>query len=217
MSRVRSRTTRSIVILGLLGALTAACSDAESPTLTVTAPAAPSAEGSAASSAPAAASPSSVPSASALPVVATRAGSDIDGAKVEVSLNSVAVAGPVMTVTWTARNAGEKDWTIGSYFFTGSFFEGPKYTGEFAEVASSRHIDDADGVYVLDRTNARRYLTGRDKAMRCACSSELYAVNLTPGGSAVLEAQYQAPPQSVTEVDVVIPNVGTFRAVPVTR
>lgn len=65
--------------------------------------------------------------------------------------------------------------------------------------------------------NARRYLTGRDKDARCACSSGLGLANLEPGGEAVLEAQYKALPADVTTVDVVIPHVGGFRDVPVTR
>lgn len=160
------------------------------------------------------------PSPSALPTIATRRGSSIDAASVEVTLNSVVVDAAMMTVTWTARNAGQQPWIVGDYFFAGYYFDSAKgSTGASPNVGRALAQSDgqADGVYVLDRAHARRYLTGRDKDARCACSGGLAMASLEPGGEAVLQAQYQAPPADVTSVDVVIPNVGSFRDVAVTR
>lgn len=169
---------------------------------------------------PSASTSASVPSAAPLPVVGTRRGSAIDNAVVDVTLNSVVVNAAMMTVTWTARNAGEQPWRVADYFFAGYYFDAAAPdNGLDAPLAKGKARADgqADGVYVLDRTKARRYLTGRDKSTRCACSSGLAMANLEPGGEAVLEAQYKAPPADVTTVDVVVPNVGSFRDVTVTR
>ncbi|GAA1767938.1 hypothetical protein [Nostocoides vanveenii] len=169
---------------------------------------------------PSALGSTSPPAPAALPAIGTRRGSAIDNATVDVTLNSVVADGAVMTVTWTVRNAGQQPWRIGDYFYAGYYFDSTvKATGVAIDYVEglARSDGQADGVYVLDRVNARRYLTGRDKDARCACSSGLGLANLEPGGEAVLEAQYKAPPADVTTVDVVIPRVGSFRDVPVTR
>ena len=169
-------------------------------------------DGSGAPGDPAAASPAA-PTPTALPSVATRKGSEAGGAQVEVTLNSVVAGGKLMTVTWTARNAGSTEWRVDNYFAGEDVFEsrigGP---GLQANVAGT-----ADGVTVLDKASGKRYLAATTPDGNCVCSTELVAVQLQPGGSAILESVYQAPPAEVSEVDVSIPHVGTFTNVPVTR
>lgn len=154
---------------------------------------------------------SAAPTAADLPVIATRSGTNDEGAEIEVTLNSVIAGEKTMTVTWTARNAGDGDWRIADYFFAGSIYEGETAL-EFARAAG-----DADGVAVLDADAGLRYLPARDDEGVCVCSAELAQVTLPPGGAAILEAVYQAVPADVTEVDVSMPNVGTFADAPVTR
>ncbi len=167
--------------------------------------------GSGAAGDPAAAS--AAPTPTALPSVATRKGSEAGGAQVEVTLNSVVAGGKLMTVTWTARNAGSTEWRVDNYFAGNDIFEdrltGP---GLKASIAGT-----ADGVTVLDKSSGKRYLAATTPDGTCVCSTDLATLHIQPGGSAILESVYQAPPAEVSEVDVSIPSVGTFTNVPVSR
>lgn len=160
---------------------------------------------------PAGGTAGSPPSPTALPVIASRKAQDTDeGTELAIELNSVQAAGKLMTVTWSVRNASAEDWKVGFYFWQGFYQKGP------LDPLRSEAAGVADGIYVLDKTSARRYLPARDKEGNCVCTGT-GTLTVGPGASTPLQAVFQAPPAEVTTVDVVIPHAGTFTAVPVTR
>jgi hypothetical protein len=74
--------------------------------------------------------------------------------------------------------------------------------------------DSFDGVALIDPEGARKYLVAREKGGRCICSSKLVDVFVEPNAPVSLQATLTAPPEHVTTVDVVVPNVKTFTDVP---
>lgn len=74
--------------------------------------------------------------------------------------------------------------------------------------------DTVDGVDLVDRTNSRRYLSGK-YVEQCFCSTDFGRWNVGPGQTLYLSATYVAPPDGVEKVDIVTPRTGTFRNVPV--
>jgi hypothetical protein len=73
--------------------------------------------------------------------------------------------------------------------------------------------DVFDGVALIDTEDSRKYLVARDATGRCVCSARLARVIARPGVPVSLTATLAAPPDGVTQVDVVVPNVRTFPGV----
>ncbi len=147
-----------------------------------------------------------------LPVLAEAPGT-ANGTPVKVALNSVAVNGDLMTVTLTATNTSDEKndkWQV-TGFFSNGVSDAEDNTKSYAESGS------ADGVYVLDTTNAKRYLVGRGPDGMCACSVDLGDVFVTPGQSTAISATFKAPPADVTSVTVVVPNIAPFTNVAIDR
>lgn len=71
-----------------------------------------------------------------------------------------------------------------------------------------------DGVSLIDATNSQRYLVARDSEGVCVCDGSLSGRFVEPGAPTALSATFGAPPADVDAVDVVIPNFGTFKNVP---
>ncbi len=71
-----------------------------------------------------------------------------------------------------------------------------------------------DGISLIDTTNSKRYLVARDSEGVCVCESDLSSANVEPGSPKALSATFGAPPADVDAVDIVIPNFGTFKNVP---
>ena len=147
-----------------------------------------------------------------LPVVATRTAST-GGLPVEVDLNGVQVSGTVMTVLFTVRNAGQERLDVNQAFDDGL----QNALAEDADGFGVQNAFTADGVYVLDGVNAKRHTVARDTTGRCVCSGALQLVGLETGQEAVLTATFTAVPEGVETVSVVIPLVGEFADVPLTR
>ncbi|WP_336921518.1 hypothetical protein [Aquipuribacter sp. SD81] len=144
-----------------------------------------------------------------LPVVATRAAEDADGAY-EVDLNGVAVRGELMTVVFTLRvqTVAGGSFTVNNLFDDGRSVDGPGGPSYFS----------TDGVYVLDGAEGTRHLAAYDSGGRCVCSDALNSVaGLQEGSSVVLTTTMAAPPESTSTVDVVIPGVGAFADVALER
>jgi len=72
-----------------------------------------------------------------------------------------------------------------------------------------------DGVSLVDARNRKRHLVARDSEGVCVCDEDLSGTFVKPGGPVVLSATFGAPPADVDAVDVVIPNFGTFKDVPI--
>jgi hypothetical protein len=71
-----------------------------------------------------------------------------------------------------------------------------------------------DGIYLIDRAHAEKYLVARDPDNRCICDAGLANTGVNVGAPLNLSATYAAPPPSVHAVDVVVPRFGTFANVP---
>lgn len=147
-----------------------------------------------------------------LPVLA-EGPSTVNGIPLRISLNRVRVTGQLMVVDLTAANtsdpADRTKWQVGDFFSDG--LDDAK--GALALTESS----SADGIYVLDPVNAKRYLVGRGPDQLCACSQDLVGTFVTGGESVPITATFKAPPPEVTSVTVVVPDTPAFVGVPVER
>jgi hypothetical protein len=79
---------------------------------------------------------------------------------------------------------------------------------------SRENAFSVDGIYLIDRTNARKYLVARDADNRCICDAGLGTTSVGELSPLHLSATYAAPPPGVRVVDVVVPLFGTFPNVP---
>jgi hypothetical protein len=72
-----------------------------------------------------------------------------------------------------------------------------------------------DGVALIDPNARKKYLVARDSTGRCVCSTDLGSAFVEEDAPVNLQATLAAPPDTVTTVDVVVPNVKTFTGVPI--
>jgi hypothetical protein len=75
--------------------------------------------------------------------------------------------------------------------------------------------DVFDGVALIDPEGRKKYLVARQADGHCICSNDLGAAFVKEDAPVNLEATLAAPPESVTSVNVVVPNVKTFIDVPI--
>jgi hypothetical protein len=79
---------------------------------------------------------------------------------------------------------------------------------------SQENGTSVDGIYLIERTHAQKYLVARDPDDRCICDTGLSDARFNGGAPLNLSATFAAPPPSVQAVDVVVPRFGTFANVP---
>jgi hypothetical protein len=96
----------------------------------------------------------------------------------------------------------------------------PRSSGETSKLRSSFFSDSsrprADGVYLLDTVNLKRYpvlMRGEDKD-RCICSSDLRQFELDR--PTVLFADFPVAPENVKQISVAIPSLGLLPSVKIT-
>ena len=148
----------------------------------------------------------------AIGTIGTRATSD-NGQQLEVTLNEVRARGQLMTVTWTVKNVSPSGaWQVGGFFA-----DGVTQKADNGQVPPSEATGVADGVYVVDATNSKRYLPARDPEGNCVCSAGGNSYFVAAGGTTALQATFKAPPDVVTAVDVTIPHVSVFSNVAISR
>jgi hypothetical protein len=206
----RHLRTRDVVggVTGFAGTLllVAACS---SGTSTPTPPTATSAV-VAATTPSAAASPASSPgptqvvtpaSASALPVLAE---TDLKtGVPTHLTVNEFRVSGQLLQLTWTVTNTSQTDRT---FTIQNTFADGISEPPSSDMRAFGLDLWSADGVYLVDSVNAKRYLVARTEDKVCVCTTGLIHTALGAGKSATLTASFKAPPDGVTTLRIVMPN-----------
>ena len=155
---------------------------------------------------------SATPAPSVLPTVAVRSASTGE-LPLEFAVRELRVEGGLTTLTWSVTNRDETErWFPEGTFGDGIYQEGVSTRWAPAEMPGT----STDGVYLLDRANARRYPPARDGENGCVCS-DLSGTRIVPGQTILVHAVYQALPPSVSSVDVAIPLAGVFTRVPVTR
>ena len=136
-------------------------------------------------------SPTPSPGAPApdLPVLGSLTSSDGD-TPVQVDLNEVRASGRVLTIVVTARNllpdTARSNWQIADFFSDGIYQKRPDGTPDSGLTA--------DGIYVIDPANAKRYLVARDPQGECVCSQNLASTFVNAGKGVVLTAVLGAPP-----------------------
>lgn len=136
-----------------------------------------------------------------LPVLAHRS-TAADSIPIDVAVRELSVDGQVMTLTFSATNRSDsRTWQVADFFNNES---------------NTEHWT-VSGVAILDGNNAKRYLPARTADNHCMCSSNLLRANIGPGQQSYFSAVFQAVPEAVTSVSVVIPNAGTFTKIPVNR
>jgi len=85
--------------------------------------------------------------------------------------------------------------------------------GELAE-GSGGDTSTLDGVSLIDSENRRRYLVARDSEGVCVCDGNLSGAFVEAGAPLLMSATFGAPPEDVSTVDLVIPQFGSFKDVP---
>ncbi|MFI6817836.1 hypothetical protein ACIBG7_35965 [Nonomuraea sp. NPDC050328] len=160
---------------------------------------------SASSAEPSATQPASAPTPTPLPsdqVLASRTAAADQHYKLKIDLLAADREGRLVTVNY-AVTVTEHDrafgWTVGD---------------AFSAVPSD--TPDADGLYLVDKKNAKKHLVAKDVQGACACTANTESVAINTGQKVVFTASFAAPPEDVTKVDVYIPLAGTFADVPLT-
>jgi hypothetical protein len=144
--------------------------------------------------------------------IGTRTTSD-NGQQLEVTLNEIRERGQLMTVVWTVKNVSPSGgWQVGSFFS-----DGVAQKAANGAVPATETSGTADGVYVIDAANSKRYLPARDPEGNCVCSVGGNSYFIAAGGTTAFQATFKAPPDAVTAVDVNIPRVGLFSNVAIGR
>jgi hypothetical protein len=81
----------------------------------------------------------------------------------------------------------------------------------------SEGADVFDGVALIDPVGKKKYLVARDADGRCVCSNQLSSSFAKADAPVELQATLTAPPADVRQVDLYVPRVKTFRAVPLAQ
>ncbi len=76
-----------------------------------------------------------------------------------------------------------------------------------------RNGNSVDGVALIDATNRRKHLVGRDAQGNCLCDVDIANASVMSDAPLLLSATYAAPPPDVKEMDVFVPRFGTFKRV----
>ncbi|MFI6317709.1 hypothetical protein ACIBG8_09335 [Nonomuraea sp. NPDC050556] len=154
---------------------------------------------------PATTQPASQPAPTPLPsdqILASRTAAADQYYKLKIDLLAADREGKLVTVNY-AVTVTEHDrafgWTVGD---------------AFSAVPSD--TPDADGVYLIDRKNAKKHLVAKDSQGACVCTGNTESIAINTGQKIVFTASFAAPPEDVTTVDVHIPLAGTFAGVPLT-
>ena len=139
--------------------------------------------------------------------LATRSGS-IDNEAITLSIVSLKRSGSTVQLTFSLSTK-ESDRAQVADAFDDGLFEKINSPG----ATSISGGDSLDGIYLIDSTNRKKYLVGRDSNNACLCDSDLGNGFVGSGAPLLLSATFGAPP--VNSVDVFVPHYGTFAGVPI--
>lgn len=196
--------------LALAAGLLAGCgSDSDEPAATAAAAATQPAQ-TAPATAPAVTTTAveTTPAAAPEPGIVT-AEASANGVRFRFVLTELRRSGPTVIANARLEHvSGEERLQISDTFDDGQYQE---LKGESGDELG--HV--FDGIALIDPEGRKKYLVARDETGRCVCSNDLSAVFLRADSPVTLQATLAAPPEDVTEVDVVVPNVKTFSDVPI--
>lgn len=185
--------------------LLAGCSGSDEPDAAPSSPVTSSGEGDSLAAAPRTTSNPSEP----LPVLASRETSAASGSRaiaLRVEVNELTRRDDLLLVNLTVNNVsdGGPGWQIAGFFDDGNLQQPPEQQ------------TTADGITLIDTAGRKRHLVARDSEGGCVCTEALAGAFLPAGERLTITATFAAPPAGVKTMDVVVPGVGTFAAVPVT-
>jgi hypothetical protein len=139
----------------------------------------------------------------------TKAIASVDGSVKNISLHvditMLKRSGDLTTLMFTLKNTSADTSRPG--FQVGQTFD--------AATQPAKLGDTLSGIYLVDNVNKKKYTPSIDSAGSCVCSDNLGSVFVPGGSSTTLSATYGAPPATVKNVDVYIPNFGTLSSVPI--
>jgi hypothetical protein len=156
----------------------------------------------------ASATPSATPDAA--PVVEGLA--SVDNARVRFIVTELRRSGP--TVIINARLELDDPASTQSAQVNDSFDDG---LSQPLTHDQSEGTDVFDGVALIDPVGKKKYLVARDADGRCVCANHLSDAFVSAGAPVELQATLTAPPAGVRQVDLYVPRVKTFRAVPLAQ
>jgi hypothetical protein len=139
-------------------------------------------------------------------VIATRKGM-IDSEAVQLAITQLQRAGATTSLGIRLTTYSGYPIHVGAVFDDGE-------TQPIRGSDSAANGSSLDGIYLVERTRAQKYLVARDSDNRCICDAGLDHTAFDGGAPLTLSATYGAPPPDVPAVDVVIPRFGTFANVP---
>jgi len=134
-----------------------------------------------------------------------------DGGRFIFRILELKRSGPTVVMNAQVSLAGgsEKD----SIQINDAFADG--INQDLKDTSDQEANDVFDGVALIDANGRKKYLVARDATGRCVCSNELGSAFVEEDAPVNLQATLAAPPDTVTTVDVVVPNVKTFTGVPI--
>jgi hypothetical protein len=134
-----------------------------------------------------------------------------DGGRFIFTITELKRSGPtvVLNASVTLAGGSEKD----SIQINNTFADG--ITQDLKDTDDQEGLDVFDGVALIDPDARKKYLVARESTGRCVCSNDLGSAFVEEDAPVNLQATLAAPPDTVTSVDVVVPNVKTFTGVPI--
>jgi len=186
--------------------------DSSAPAAPGTDQTSPEVSGQAAIDAAASASPNSTLS-TPLPELTARE-IQFDGIRLRLAVNDLTTGGASTRLMLTLTNvAAVNDDGITSFQIGATFSDGVRN----GDSPLTQDTSSIDGIYLLDPTAAKRYLPGRNADDGCVCTGNTTAIILEPGDSSVLTGIFAPLPDTVSSIDVQVPQFGTFSDIPVQR
>jgi hypothetical protein len=152
--------------------------------------------------------------ATATPTVATgpvaQGDGSADGGRFIFVITDLTRSGPTVVLNASVSLAG--DSPADTIQLADTFSDGlyQELEGEEGDEAG----DVFDGVALIDPEGRKKYLVARESTGRCVCSNNLSSAFVEEDAPVNIQATLTAPPEDVTTVDVVVPNVKTFTGVP---
>jgi hypothetical protein len=159
----------------------------------------------------AAATPTPTPTPTAATGPVAQGEGSADGGRFIFIITDLTRSGPTVVLNATVSLAGDSpadSIQISSTFSDGLF-------QELEDSEGSEEGDVFDGVALIDPEGRKKYLVARESTGRCVCSNALSGAFVQEDAPVNIQATLSAPPEDVTAVDVVVPNVKTFTDVPI--
>ncbi len=126
---------------------------------------------------------------------------DLRGITVSV-LSLIRNPGDTVTARFRVANTGNASFGVGPAFID-------------PVIVNPNLANDVGGMTLTDAPRNRKYLVLLDSRQKCICSDDLNRVEIAPGASIVIFAEFPAPPTSTRAVRVTLPHFPPIDGVPI--